>query len=402
MKKQFVIFALASITLGCVLLSSLPALGEQPYVPWTGLKSKLEQAGASHPDNYAVPYYLGLAYLQEGDQKGAIDQWERYLSLAPEDFKSVSVRERLTILKLDQAAEEARQAVGLKALERKPVENSLAVFNFKNLATPEFVPFTKALTMSIITDLAKVPQLVLVERIKVQALVTEMNLGATGIVDSETAAKAGGFLLARHITWGEVDAPQDTVQITAKVGQTLGSTNPVDVQAQGAKEKFFELEKQIVFGIIEALGLTKEQLSASVLRDLEKYHTKNFKAFMLFGQGLDHLDRKDFAEAKAAFEKAGQEDPNFGLSTSLEQATPKAAMTVTGADMAEGGDEETGEQEDTSGAPAAVQNNALTQSIVAETDNDATEITDVAQNKQEVIDRAAVIEEQKGSITVHW
>ena len=382
MRKRTVLFALA------VLLFCLPALGEQPYAPWAGLKNNLEQAGASQPGNYAVPYYLGLAYLQEGDRNSAIDQWEKYLRLAPEDFKSVSVRERLTVLKLDQAAEEARRAVGMKTLERKPVENSLAVFNFKNLSDPEFVPFTKALTMSIITDLAKVPQLVLLERIKVQALVTEMNLGATGIVDSETAARAGRFLLAQHITWGEVDTPRDAVRITARVGQTLDSTNPTEVQAQGPQETFFELEKQIVFGIIDALGLTKEKLSASVLKDLEKYHTRNFKAFMLFGKGLDYLDRKDFAEAKAAFEQAGREDPDFGLSTSLEQSTPQAPLTVTGVDMAE---EETGVEEDTSPAPAE----AMVQSIVTETESAALEISDVAQDQQEVTERG-------GSITVHW
>lgn len=394
MKKRTVISALASvITFGCLLFMGLPAQGDQPYAPWTGLKNNLEQAKSSSPDNYAVPYYLGLVYLREGNRNAAIQEWESYLGLAPEDFKSVSVRERLTVLKLDQAAEQARQAVGqdMKARERKPIDNSLAVFNFKNLSTVEFIPFIKALTMTIITDLSKVPQLVLVERIKVQALVEEMNLGATGIVDPDTASKAGGFLLAQHITWGEVGASQqDTVQITAKVGQTLSSSNPVDVHAEGAKEKFFELEKQIVFGIIEALGIKKEKLSSPVLKALEKHHTKNFKAFMSFGKGLDHLDRKDFAEAKAAFEQAGQEDPGFGLTTTMEQATPKTALTVTAVDMIDEVEEAAGEEE-TSTAPIET----MDHSTVVETDSPAQEIADDAQNQQEVIT-------QEGSIIVHW
>jgi tetratricopeptide (TPR) repeat protein len=395
MKKRTVIYALASvITFGCVFFTGLPAQGGQPYAPWLGLKNNLEQAKSSSPDNYAVPYYLGLVYLREGNRNAAIQEWERYIGLAPEDFKSVSIRERLTILKLDQAAENARQAVGrdMKDQERQPVDNSLAVFNFKNLATAEYIPFIKALTMTIITDLSKVPQLVLVERIKVQALVEEMDLGTTGIVDPETATQAGGFLLAQHITWGEVGASQqDTVQITAKVGQTLSSSNPVDVHAEGAKEKFFELEKQIVFGIIEALGLTKEKLSSPVLKALERHHTQNFKAFMLFGKGLDHLDRKDFAEAKAAFEQAGKEDPNFGLSTTLEQATPKTALTVTAADMIDGVGEEAAGEEPSTAPPIET----MAPSIVVETDNAAQEISDVAQNQQEVLTR-------EGSITVHW
>lgn len=396
MKKRIVIYALASvIAFGCVFVTGLPAQGNPPYAPWMGLKNNLEYARTSSPDNYAVPYYLGLVYLQEGDRNAAIQEWERYLALAPEDFKSVSIRERVTLLKIDQAAEQARQAVGkgMSAQERTPVDNSLAVFNFKNLATAELIPFTKALTMTIITDLSKVPQLVLVERIRVQALVEEMNLGATGIVNPETASKAGGFLLAQHITWGEVaSSQQDAVQITAKVGQTLSSSNPIDVHAEGEKEKFFELEKQIVFGIIEALGLTKEKLSSPVLKALEKYHTKNFKAFMLFGKGLDHLDRKDFAEAKAAFEQAGKEDPGFGLSTTMGQATPTSAFTVTVADMiAEVDQEAAGEEEAIS--PAMIE--TIDQSIVVETQNAAQEISDVAQDQQEILT-------QEGSIIVRW
>lgn len=396
MKKQTIIHAIASfIAFGCIFLICLLAQADQTYVPWTGLKSTLERAELSHPDNYAIPFYLGLAYLEEGNRPAAIQEWERYLELAPEDFKSVSVRERLTILKLDQATDEARHAIGqdMKVSAQQPIDNSLAVFNFKNLATEEFVPFTKALTMTIITDLSQIPQLVLVERIKVQALVEEMKLGATGIVDPETASKAGGFLLAEHITWGEVGTSgQDTVQITAKVGQTLGSSSPVDVFAEGGKEKFFELEKQIVFGIIEALGLTKEKLSSPVLKALERYHTKNLKAFMLFGKGLDHLDRKDFAEAKAAFEQAGKEDPGFDLSTTMEQATPKTALTVTGADMIGEVDEQAaGGEEETSAAMIET----IDQSILVETENATQEISDVAQDQQEILT-------QEGSIIVRW
>lgn len=399
MKKKTILDKITiAITFGCVFFTCMFAHAEQAYVPWTGLKSTLERAESSHPDNYAIPFYLGLAYLDEGNRNAAIQEWERYLGLAPEDFTSVSVRERLTILKLDQATDEAIRAIGqdAKMPTRKPIDNSLAVFNFKNLATKEFIPFTKALTMTIITDLSQIPQLILVERIKVQALVEEMKLGATGVVDPETASKAGGFLLAEHITWGEVGtSDQDTIQITAKVGQTLSTSTPVDVYAEGDLKKFFELEKKIVFGIIEALGLTKEKLSASVLKEIEKYHTKNFNAFILFGKGLDYLDRKDFAEAKAAFEQAAHEDPNFGLTTTLEQSTPKTAITVTATDViTEVGEEAVGAQE-TSTTPAMAPIESMTQSIVVETESAAQDISDVAQDQQEV-------KTQGGSITVRW
>lgn len=419
MKKQIIISALATfITFSFSFFDSLSAqeVGEtvtamtavpmnsgQSYVPWRGLKNNLERIRKTNPDNYAVPYYLGLVYLREGNRDAAIQEWESYLGMAPQDFKSVSVREQLTILILDQAAERAKQLVGqgsIKGPERPPVEDTLAVLDFKNLATPDFIPFIKALTMIIITDLTKVSQLVLVERFKVQALLNEMELRATGIIDPETAFKAGEFLLAKNITWGEVGTPQQgVVEITAKVGQTLSPSDPVEVRTKGPKENFFELEKQIVFGILGALGLEKEDLSQPVLQALEKYHTTNYLAFMSFGKGLDHLDHKDFAAAKAAFEQAAQADPDFGLSTTLEKSTPKVAITLTAVDNIGAFDvnedmaleDEAGGEEDIS----VERIESMDQQIAVERDNITEDTTDFAQEQQEARERF-------GSIVVHW
>ncbi|MFH0728429.1 MAG: CsgG/HfaB family protein [Pseudomonadota bacterium] len=311
-----------------------------PYVPWIELKTNLERARSVSPENYAVPYYLGLVYLQEGNRDSAITEWEEYLAMAPEDFKSVSVREQLTVLKLDQVADYARQVVGQspnEGMESRLKENTLAVLNFKNLATPDFIPFIKALTMILITDLSKISRLVLVERLKAQAVIAEMKLGASGIADPETASKAGRFLLAKRVVWGAVVSPRkEKVQISAIVGETLSSSEPVEVKTEGAPDKFFELEKQIVFGILAALGFHKEVLPPSVLQSLEKYHTTNYKAFMFFGEGLDKLDRKDFAGAKSAFKQALDADPDFNFSSKMEKSTPRRAITLVAVDKKDG------------------------------------------------------------------
>lgn len=381
--------------LKALTLTQVPTNDSKAFVPWAGLKNSLERTKSVSPGNYAVPYYLGLVYLREGNRDSAIAEWENYLAVAPEDFNSVSVREQLTVLRLDQMADYAKQIVGqgsTDSLEGRLNENTLAVLNFKNLATPDFIPFIKALTMILTTDLSKVSQLVLVERLKAQAVVDEMKLGATGIADPETASKAGRFLLARNVIWGAVGSPRtDAVRITAIVGETLGPSDPVEVTSEGALDQFFDLEKQLVFGILAALGINKADLSPSALQSVEKYYTTNYKAFMFFGEGLDNLDRKDFARAKEAFKQAVDADPNFDFSSKMEKSTPRKAIPLmTFEEVARDAEQEP------AGLAELVAEATLTSPASASQSSGITkEISDIAQDKLETLT-------QYGNIIVHW
>jgi len=56
----------------------------------------------------------------------------------------------------------------------------------------------------LITDLSKVATLQVVERIKMQALLDEMSLGTSGLVDPNTASKVGKLLRAHFISTGDL------------------------------------------------------------------------------------------------------------------------------------------------------------------------------------------------------
>lgn len=304
-----------------------PAKSGQWYYIALSAKEPLERARSMSPDNYAIPFHLGLIYLREGNRDAAIQEWEKYLAIAPEDSKSVSVRERLTVLKMRQAADFAKEVVKRGPVETRVPKDTMAVLNFKNLATPDFVPFIKALTVMITTDLSKVPQLRVVERLKIGALMNEMRLGLTGLVDPAIAPRVGKLLLARNTAWGEVGVSQEgDIGITSMVCDTLSHTVLDKTKAQGAQEKFFELEKQIVFGILDIIGLKREALDPSVVKSLEKVHTTNLKAFIAFGEALNYLDQDNFVQARLAFEKAAQADPDFDLATEGLEATPNIPM----------------------------------------------------------------------------
>ena len=289
---------------------------------------KIIRLSTLSPDNYAIRFDIGMAYLSKGDRDAAIQQWEQYLALAPDNSKSVSVRERLTVLKIRQATDFAKEAVKRgpgEDLENRIKANTVAVLNFKNVATPDLIPFIKGLTAMVITDLAKVPELRVVERVKMQALMDEMRIGATGLIDPATASKAGQLLLARNIAWGEMGVSQkDDLQIVSIVTETLNHQELGKTTIGRPRQEFFKLEKEIVFKILDMLGLKKEDLDPSVLKSLQRIHTTNMRAFMSFGRGLHLLDQMQFAQASQAFNNAVKLDPQFNSAHSAAQSTPRS------------------------------------------------------------------------------
>ena len=304
--------------------------GEDVFEDKDGNKIPLSTIG---PDNYEIRYDIGLAYLQKGDREAAIQQWEQYLALAPDNSKSVSVRERLTVLKIRQASDFAKQAVKRgpgEDIENTIKANTVAVLNLKKHATPDLVPFIKVLTAMVITDLAKVPELQVVERVKMQAIMDEMRLGLTGLVDPATASRAGQLMLARNIAWGEMGVSQgDNLQIVSIVTETLNHKELGKTTSEKSKQEFFKLEKEIVFKILEKLGIKKENLDPSVLKSIQRLHTTNLNAFRSFGRGLNFLDQMQFAQARVAFNNAAKLDPKFDMANKAALSTPRSQGATT-------------------------------------------------------------------------
>ncbi|MDM8537147.1 CsgG/HfaB family protein [Desulfobacterales bacterium HSG17] len=305
-----------------LLLPIRAAQGQETgYVIGEDTKELLEYAEIVEPDNFAVAYYLGMVFLNEGKRDTAIEKWEKYLSLAPSDGRSAAVREKLTLLKQEQAAEYARNArkQGLKYQEN---ENTLAVLNFKISSTHLNENLSKGLTAMIITDLSKVKGLQVVEREKIQALVEEISFTHTDLADESTAVRAGRFLRAKYIVRGSLADINKRLQLASNVTETLYGKDIGSPNSEGLIDDLFKLEKELVFGILEALGYKKTDMNADVVRSIEEYHTRNFDALMNYSQGLDFMDRQQFQEARQSLQEAVNIDSDFGLANDALMAVP--------------------------------------------------------------------------------
>ncbi|MCP4687073.1 MAG: tetratricopeptide repeat protein [Desulfobacterales bacterium] len=199
--------------------------------------------------------------------------------------------------------------------------NTIAVCYFKDYSPDKSLrAFQKGLAAMVTTDLSRIKSVKVVERLRLQALLEEMKLGQTGVVDLRTAPKTGRLLRAENmvvggLSLGSIEAT--TSLASASKGSIVGSVT-VSVE----KERFFDLSPGIVKAVADILGLSP---TSKEIKDASRIHTKNYKAFIYYGEGLDALDAGHWKQARDMFLLALKEDPVFDLAREARDAAPDAS-----------------------------------------------------------------------------
>ena len=271
-------------------------------------------------------YDRGLQHLEKGELSQAIQAWKQYVEVHPLHPKTRTIRAYLTLLVREEAKQDAKQAISQElSLIKGPFDkHTLAIMPFKDTGIKSH--FGKAIYAMVISDLANVPNLQIVERIRLQALLSEMELGGAGLVEEGTAVRAGRLLGAGVIVTGTVfEDGQRTprYQITTSCSRTETGHQIGYQEATGVRNDWFILEKEIVYEILKDLGVSP------IPSSVKKIHTKNWEAYVLFANGLDFLDQGMFNEAKKAFQTALTLDVGFDLARDALQKTPSKQLSVS-------------------------------------------------------------------------
>jgi tetratricopeptide (TPR) repeat protein len=187
-------------------------VGQQPpaYPPSTAISFAPRQFQAKPGQNPRDPfstYYLGLAYLRNGQGVQAIETWRSYRNRR-EPLVEQEIKKQLTLVEISESIRLARQAL---AEEEKletipPRSGTVAVFYFKDTSPDRsFRHLQKAMATMITADLSQVRSLQVLERFRVQFLLAEMQLGQTGIVEETTAPRYGHLLGAENLIVGSME-----------------------------------------------------------------------------------------------------------------------------------------------------------------------------------------------------
>jgi tetratricopeptide (TPR) repeat protein len=296
----------------------------------------LTRAEQLYPANSSISLYLGLAYLRQNRLSDAIAAWQRYIKLAPstESERQNDLKEKvpqfLSILRAQNDRDEAEQALKHEHTIGPGDPNAIAITYFRNLGSPELTPLQKGLTALLIDDISKLPRVKVVERERLQALLSELKLGKSGLASPRTAAREGRLLGAGKVATGSyLDPSKGALDIDSVLAKTAPGSPERSVQiAQGQVVQFYDLEKEIARKIIVDLGYDMNKLDPAVVASIEEPQTRSLDAFTNFSRGLDERDRQHPDLARVLFQRALSYDSNFKLAQHELRSTPITRFTI--------------------------------------------------------------------------
>ena len=164
---------------------------------------------------------------------------------------------------------------------------------------------------AIANDLARMPGITVVERIRLSSVLQEIVLSQAGVITEENAPQIGEMLGAKVIIVGTVQKMGKEVRVHARaVNVALGKVI-FSVKADKKIKKFrdvFELEDALAQKIIFQLGL---KISREKLDEIEKVATSSKTAFEFYSTGFRFLDMGEFEKGLKHIQRAAEMDKNF-------------------------------------------------------------------------------------------
>jgi hypothetical protein len=213
------------------------------------------------------------------------------------------------------------QALASEAsLEAEPSPTRVAVFPFVfDGDDPALSPLGYAIGGMVATDLAQVDRLTLLERLHLEELMREIEMGEGDLVDPATAARSGRLLGAGRIVQGRLGGAESSLALEAAAVRVLAGNPQISpVSEQDALERIFEMEKAVVLGLIDAMGIT---LTVAERERVLQRRTESLQALLAYGRGLEASSRGAYGEAQGHFEDAVEIDPSFEEAEVEEEIT---------------------------------------------------------------------------------
>ncbi len=279
------------------------------------------------------PMVVGGCQEKDGRYDLALATYSGFANKYPQARGVAAVRALAQLALRTQATQTAKLALArestLTSLAPEPA--TIAVLPMTIAGDSSLQPLSRGLAELVLSDLAMVRSLRLLERIQVGALLDELKLSASGRADAGTAARVGRLLRAERMVQGVAAITQNgPVRMSATVVRGDGSVRS-GAQANGTFKQLLDLEKQLVFGLVSELGI---QLTEAERQRILRQGPKNLAAFLAYSKGLEALDRGDYRAAGAAFAQAVRADPSFQQAQQQQQAAEAApAVQATPGDV---------------------------------------------------------------------
>lgn len=192
---------------------------------------------------------------------------------------------------------------------------SVAVMYFQNQGNPELEPLKVGLTQMLTTDLVGAGGVKVVERTQLQALMDELKLGHSAVVDKETSAKLGKLLGAEYLILGSYFSLAGTLRVDARLVRVETGEVVYASGSNGTIAEFLDIERKVAAGFRERIG----QLIPGAVPPLPPVPaapatltaTQPLDAALKFSDGLIALDNHELPRARESFQAAIAADPRM-------------------------------------------------------------------------------------------
>ncbi len=189
---------------------------------------------------------------------------------------------------------------------------TIAVLDFTNnslLDAENYDNLSKGLAEMIITEFSKVQSVNVVERRDLKAVMDEIKLSQTGMVESDKTVEAGKLLGAKHLVLGGfVVSMNDEIRIDLRIVEVETGLTKHAAEVTGKTKKLFILIQELSTKVIDNLDIKLSQEDKKALR---KSKNLDMKALMLFSEGLDFEDAKLYKKAMVKYYDAIKIEPEF-------------------------------------------------------------------------------------------
>ncbi|HMA40077.1 MAG TPA: CsgG/HfaB family protein [Gemmatimonadales bacterium] len=189
----------------------------------------------------------------------------------------------------------------------------IAVFAFANGGSygaqkEDYDALERGMAGMLISELGANPALRVVERENIQRLVDEQNLGASGRVDDQTAAKIGKIVGARYAVMGSFIDLYGDFRVDVRVVNVETSEIIKTEKVQMQREHLFDLVRNLAGALNKDLNLPPLARQVSEQRMSRQIPTE---ALTYYSRALLYHDRGNHTQARVMFQKAIDVFPEY-------------------------------------------------------------------------------------------
>jgi tetratricopeptide (TPR) repeat protein len=218
----------------------------------------LEKANSLEPKKSEIKYYLGLCYENQKKYDNALFCYGYYKDENIDSrYKSDMEKRYIGTLKLKYKEEAQSLILRENQIKGEQGENTLAILSFENNSgNPEYDPLKQGFPTMFITDFSLIPQLKIIERLRLQALLDEIVLNKQETFDQNTAQKAGRLLAAKQILRGSFKiTKENNLTLDLAIIETQTGEVKYPVSQTEKLENFYRMEKDIVLSMVSNMGI---------------------------------------------------------------------------------------------------------------------------------------------------